>query len=181
MTCAPAGRLSTARRTGPSSIGASGTAGSPIRGVAREEIGERRPHRSGSRRMPGWIVGNGVGRNDRLDAWIELVGACRPVKILGLPAGNRGVVPGNADQRIGPRRARRIDVQSVLHELPVQLGFPEQVEQGRVVENELVAGYRYGVWARATDRILWPVDELFEGMGVARVVLHLGNLGRTLG
>src|SRR5216683_7860656 len=90
--------------------------------VAWEQIREHRPHRSACTGMPRWVVRNRIGRNDGGNGCIELVGARGPIEVLGVPACDRGVVTGNAHQRVGTRRTRWVRVNSVLQKLMGELG-----------------------------------------------------------
>ncbi len=88
--------------------------------------------------------------------------------------------PAMADQRVGAGRPRRVGVPAVLEELLGQLRSPDEVEDRGVVVDDLGAGERHGVRLGPPGRVLRPEEELGEGVGVARVVADLGDLGQVL-
>src|SRR6266851_2158266 len=93
----------------------------------------RRQHPPANKAIPHYFSGAFFGRMSRV---LKLIRAGGPVEELGLPCRHRGVVAGHAHQRVCPCRTRWVAVQAVLHELLIELGAPEQVEQRRIVEND---------------------------------------------
>src|SRR5579864_4590999 len=69
-------------------------------------------------------------REDGLQCWIQLEWSDCPIGVFRIPTGDARVVPGNAFERIGARRARRVRVETIFEDLLVRLFVPEPVIAG---------------------------------------------------
>src|SRR6266545_2629681 len=93
-----------------------------------------------------WVAGMIGRREQRLELGIELEWSDRPVGVLGIPAGHRRVIVGDALQRIDTRRPRRVVAEPIFPDLVGGLGIPEPVTAcapGGILPEE---GVRIALW-----------------------------------
>src|SRR5262245_24895114 len=75
--------------------------------------------------MGRWIARVIWRRKKRVDCWIEHEWAYGPVGVLRIPAGDHGVVAGDAEERVGSSRPRRIGVEPVFEQLLTEDVMPD--------------------------------------------------------
>src|SRR5215475_15756169 len=75
--------------------------------------------------MGGWIARVIWRRKKRVDGWIEHERAYGPVGVLRIPPGDHGVVAGDAEERVGASRPRRIGVEPVFEQLLTEDVMPD--------------------------------------------------------